>query len=284
MTVIWPFLLMSLQLIFSACQNSSAPKPHSTGTSEQPNIIQEGNTIATRFEAPSGYKRTREDSNSFGSYLRNLPLFPAGSVVKYYNEEEKQNHQVYAAVINLPIGKRDLHQCADAVMRLRADYLRSQHRAEEIQFHFTNGFNAHYAKWMKGDRILVKGNQCQWTSDGVSGDSDKEYWKYLEMVFNYAGTLSLSKELDSQHWNDMQIGDVLIKGESPGHAVIVVDMAIDQNTQEKIYMLAQSYMPAQELQVLLNPLTHNVWYSLSAEDPIETPEWTFTRNQLKRFL
>lgn len=106
MTVIWPFLLMSLQLIFSGCQNSSSPKPHSTGTSEQPNIIQESNTIATRFEAPSGFERTREDSNSFGAYLRKLPLFPAGSVVKYYNGEEKQNHQVYAAVINLPIGKK----------------------------------------------------------------------------------------------------------------------------------------------------------------------------------
>jgi hypothetical protein len=54
-------------------------------------------------------------------------------------------------------------------------------------------------------------------------------------------------------------------------------------THEKMYMLAQSYMPAQEIQILLNPETNTVWYSLSAEDPIETPEWTFTRAQLKRF-
>ena len=46
----------------------------------------------------------------------------------------------------------------------------------------------------------------------------------------------------------MQIGDVLIQGGSPGHAVIVVDMAENPATGEKLYLLAQSYMPAQDIQ------------------------------------
>jgi Domain of unknown function (4846) len=286
MMLLWPYyLLLSLQLIFSGCQDSSAPKPHSSENTKSPFIIKEGNTIATRFLAPSGFERTKEDSNSFGAYLRNLPLFPAGRVVKYYNGEEKQNHQVYAAVINLPIGKRDLHQCADAVMRLRADYLRSQQRTNEIHFHFTNGFDADYQHWINGYRVQINGNKCEWKpSPSSSGDSDESYWKYLETVFTYAGTLSLSKELSPQEWNNMKIGDVLIQGGSPGHVVIVVDMAINKTTKEKMYMLAQSYMPAQELQVLLNPVTDNVWYSLSAEDPIETPEWTFEKSHLRKFL
>ncbi len=188
--------------------------------------------------------------------------------------------------MNLPIGKRDLHQCADAVMRLRADYLRSQHRPDEIQFQFTNGFNAMYSRWIKGERIQVSGNNCQWIKGGEKGDSDTEYWRYLEMVFNYAGTLSLSKELLPQTWNKMEIGDVLIKGGSPGHAVIVVDMAENKNTHEKIYMLAQSYMPAQEIQILLNPAKRStsVWYTLSTQETIETPEWKFDKKQLKKFL
>lgn len=283
MMLVWPYVLLSLQLIFSSCQNASSPHPPAPSTSEQTLILDNGNTPVTRFEAPAGYERIKVDSTSFGHYLRNLPLFPSGSVVKYYNGETKQNRQVYAAVVNLPIGKRDLHQCADAVMRLRADYLRHQKKSNEIQFHFTNGFNAAYSRWMNGERIQVNGNDCRWTSNGPSGDSDSEYWKYLEMVFNYAGTLSLSKELVSREWDKMEIGDVLIKGGSPGHAVIVVDMVENDLTHEKMYMLAQSYMPAQEIQILLNPETNTVWYSLSAEDPIETPEWTFTRVQLKRF-
>jgi len=284
MIFIWTALLMVVQILFGSCSTAEANKaniPHVTASTSS-----DGATIEKRFPVPDGFDRIPVDPLSFGHFLRNLPLHPQGSVLRYYNGEKKENRDVYAAVVNLPIGKRDLHQCADAVMRLRADYLRSQNRSNEIQFKFTNGFNAMYSKWMQGDRIQVSGNNCQWTKGGEKGDSDGEYWKYLEMVWNYAGTLSLSKELLPQTWNEMQIGDVLIQGGSPGHAVIVVDMAENKNTHEKIYMLAQSYMPAQEIQILLNPLSPqgHVWYSMNTECSIETPEWTFEKKQLKKFL
>ena len=48
-------------------------------------------------------------------------------------------------------------------------------------------------------------------------------------------------------------------------------------------MLSQSYMPAQETHILINPENGGVWYTLDEYKDIETPEWTFTVNQLKRF-
>jgi hypothetical protein len=106
----------------------------------------------------------------------------------------------------------------------------------------------------------------------------------MEQIFVYAGTLSLSKELKQVSIMDMQIGDVLIKGGSPGHAVIVVDMAINNKTGEKYYIIAQSYMPAQDIQILCNPNNlESPWYKLEDVENIYTPEWTFTSNQLKRF-
>jgi len=83
----------------------------------------------------------------------------------------------------------------------------------------------------------------------------------------------------------MQIGDVLIQTGNPyGHAVIVLDMAVNADSGEKVYMLAQSYMPAQDIQVLLNRENQKIspWYLLGV-DPIETPEWTFRQGDLKRF-
>ncbi len=85
------------------------------------NIIQ-NNTIQSRFKVPDGFVRTKEAVNSFGNHLRNLPLKPIGSQVKYFNGSIKSKQNVYDAVVDLPIGNKDLHQCADAVMRLRADY------------------------------------------------------------------------------------------------------------------------------------------------------------------
>lgn len=57
------------------------------------------------------------------------------------------------------------------------------------------------------------------------------------MVFSYAGTASLEKELKSISLEDLQTGDVNIEGRFPGHAVIVVDLAMNQTTREKIFFL-----------------------------------------------
>lgn len=245
-----------------------------------------GSTIATRFEPPEGFTRVLADSTSFASYLRNLPLKPEGSLVSYYNGELKPNNNIYEAVVDLPIGKRDLHQCADAVIRLRADYFFQSKKYDRIHFNFTNGFKADYANWRKGKRIVVNGNLVSWKQNSQPSDSPKDFWKYLEMVFSYAGTASLEKEMKSIFLEEMRIGDVFIKGGFPGHAVIVVDMAIDKTTKEKIFLLAQSYMPAQEIQILKNPNNRNLspWYRCSEiSNSLLTPEWTFKRSDLKRF-
>jgi Domain of unknown function (4846) len=101
----------------------------------------------------------------------------------------------------------------------------------------------------------------------------------------YAGTLSLSKELKSKQVKDLSIGDVFIQGGSPGHAVIVVDVAIKGSNGEKVFLLAQSYMPAQEIHVLVNPNDggFSPWYSADFGEELVTPEWTFKRDMLKQF-
>ena len=107
----------------------------------------------------------------------------------------------------------------------------------------------------------------------------------MDFIFTYAGTLSLSKELKSVEIRQMKIGDVFIQGGSPGHAIIVIDMAINPITGKTIFMLAQSYMPAQNIQVLQNPnnKAQSPWYDLDFGTVLQTPEWTFTKDDLKRF-
>lgn len=244
-----------------------------------------GDSIHSRIVVPENFERVNVDSNSFGYYLRHLPLKPINSKVKHYDGRIKYNQNVSEAVIDLPIGNKDLHQCADAVMRLRADYLRDIGSQDDIHFNFSNGMRVDYAKWRKGYRIHINGNHTSWHLDAEPSDDQQSYWQYLEQIWMYAGTLSLSKELKSIPISKMQIGDILIQGGSPGHAVIVVDMAINKNTEEIVYLLAQSYMPAQDLHILknLNDSELSPWYQLSDEPLISTPEWTFNSENLKRF-
>ncbi|MCL6478641.1 MAG: DUF4846 domain-containing protein [Peptococcaceae bacterium] len=258
-------------------------------TGEQKNspaelIHRDGRTIRERIAAPVGFGRVKAADGSFGQYLRDLPLKPHGSKVKYYNGGVK-SRDVYEAVIDIDVGDRDLQQCADAVIRLRAEYLYGKGLYDRIHFNFTNGFKADYATWMQGNRIAVEGNRAYWVKKTGYSNDYGSFRKYLDMVFAYAGTLSLSGEMKKVPLADMQIGDVFLKGEDPGHCVIIVDMAENSTTGEKLFLLAQSYMPAQDIHILKNPSNKEIspWYPLNFGDTLNTPEWSFSKNQLMRF-
>lgn len=251
-----------------------------------PILYPKGTQLETRINTPFNFIRTLESKHSYASYLRQLPLKPNGSEVMLYDGSYKPNMDVYDAVVDLKIGQRNLHQCADAVMRLRAEYLWSHKRFDDIHFNFTNGFRVDYSKWMQGYRIRVKGNKVNWFKQKSPSNTYEDFWSYMELIFSYAGTLSLSKELVAVNVNDMKVGDVFIWGGSPGHAILVVDMAINPKTKETLFLLAQSYMPAQEIQILKNPNNSDLspWYSTAELDlQLITPEWNFDVNDLKRF-
>jgi hypothetical protein len=270
-------LLYGILMIVSvaSCQTKESSEPSKINektTVKEPIswIISTGKTIETRFNTPEGFTRINSEGSSFELYLRNLPLKADGSEVKTFSGEIKPNYQTYLAVVDLPIGKKDLHQCADAIMRLRADYLFSQARFKEISFRQASGKTISYTTWLAGRT-----------------PNQTNLWTYLETVFNTANTTSLNQQLTTKPVESLEIGDVFItgppRGQSYGHAIIVVDKCVDKEGKVK-FMLAQSYMPAQEIQILDNPATPGCpWYDLDFGQNLDTPEWDFTSNQLKSF-
>ena len=107
------------------------------------------------------------------------------------------------------------------------------------------------------------------------------------MVFSYAGTLSLAKELHPQSLKEIKIGDVFIQGGSPGHAVLVVDKVVHPSSKEVKVLLAQSYMPAQDIHLLRNPsqAPNNPWYTMhEMSERIQTPEMDFCRGGSQKLL
>lgn len=274
-------LILLIALLLTAC---SAGDDFPKDAAREGLINEKGKTLEERFLLPNGYGRIPVSKGSFGECLRNLPLKPHGSKVKYFDDRTKFRN-VYEAVLDMEIGNRDLQQCADAAIRLRAEYLYGTGQYDKIHFNFTNGFRADYVSWMEGNRIQVQGNQVSWVKQTGYSDAYESFRKYLDMVFSYAGTLSLSREMQKVPLEEMEIGDLFIEGGSPGHCVIVVDMAENKTTGEKIFLLAQSYMPAQDIHILKNPTNEegNPWYSLDFGEELLTPEWRFTGNHLARF-
>ena len=262
-------------------QTSSVMETNVGDISNKSVIDEKGMTLQTRFNPPDGFQRKPTDENSFASYLRNLPLKSAGTKVKYYNGDIKYD-DVYDAVVDMDISNKDLEQCADAIMRLRGEYFYSIKAYNQISFTLTNGFKMDYSEWMQGNRVIVNGNKTVWRKTAEPSNTYRVFRNYMEFVFTYAGTYSLSKSLHSKNIKDIAIGDVFILGGFPGHAVIVVDVAENKNG-EKVFLLAQSYMPAQETQILKNYNDDKIspWYSANIVGRLYTPQWTFEIEQLK---
>ena len=256
----------------------------SKGSGKEQKILNpKGMTLETRFSVPDGYTREEAEDESLTEFLRSYELKEDGSPVLLYDGRKKGNQKAHAAVFKLPIEEEDLQQCADSIMRVYAEYFYHTGRQEKIAFHFSNGFLAEYEKWREGNRIKIDGNDAYWAKTASYDDSYETFRSYLRMVFAYAGTQSMAGESEEISLPEIEVGDVFLKGGSPGHVVMVVDVCRRENGK-KAFLLAQGYMPAQEFHVLKNPEhKEDPWYyEEEIVYPFHTPEYTFEEGSLRR--
>jgi hypothetical protein len=242
--------------------------------------------LAVRFAVPAGCRRVAVPAGSWGEWLRMLPLQAAGTPARLYDGRLKNNQAVVAAVVAIDAGTKDLQQCADAVMRLRAEYLFSQN-PNKIHFHLTTGYDAWFSDYVAGTTFRVRGERVEPAPKPAEALTHAALGRYLLPVFGYAGTLSLSREVQPVPLAQAQPGDVLVHGGSPGHAVLVADVAENPRTRQRYLLLAQSYMPAQNIHLLRN-VEHpalGAWFAVPGptENEFATPEWTFACSELGRF-
>ena len=242
----------------------------------------QSSNIEDRFGYPDGYERIYNDT--YSKFLREHPL-KDNNVVKYFNGKRKYNNNIWAAVYDYDIGPRDLHQCADAVIYMRASWMYSEGRGDDIELVASDGTIMPYRDWLKGVIWTQDGNGLKQVMTKPRKDNCDTFRKYLDHVFIWAGTYSLQTyETYQVDIYDIQPGDVFVVGGFPGHAVNVVDVGVNEETGHKYFILAQSYMPAQQNQILLNPATGDVFYELfDFMTEVVTPDWTFHVNDLRRW-
>ncbi|MCK4412665.1 MAG: DUF4846 domain-containing protein [Candidatus Eisenbacteria sp.] len=242
-------------------------------------------TVAERFQPPDGYHRTDEGPESFSRWLRGLPLKPGRGTVHLYDGSAARDQENHVAVLAVDIGSRDLQQCADAIIRLRAEYLREVGREDEIAFRFTSGDLASWTDWRAGMRPGVSENRVTWTRSAEPDSTYAAFRDYLDTVFIYAGTASLIRELEPvEDATAVVPGDVFIIGGFPGHALIVIDVA-DSNDGDRVFMLAQSLLPAREIHIVRGggPLRQSPWFEARREGMIHPAGWRFEFSDLRRF-
>jgi hypothetical protein len=256
---------------------------------EKKNLVLHSNSLnspetVAGIALPPGFKRVALPAHSFGEWLRSVPL-KKDNLVHLYNGELKADQSSQFAVLDIRVGTKDLQQCADAILRLRAEYFLQQNRPNLIAFRATDGTVLSFPDWKKGIRYKLAGNKLTLYKQNFDDtDTRRNLESFLETVFSFCGTLSLSHEMHSKNIRDINPGDVFVKGGSPGHAMVVMDVAINE-AGKKIFILAQSYMPAQDIHIVKNPMDVELspWYNVNDSKSLVTPGWVFDPGQIKEW-
>jgi len=223
-----------------------------------------GPTVQQAFPPPEG--SVRVDGGGFGSHLGLLTLRPTGTPVTTHDGRVLRRD---VPVIDLPLVDGDLQQCADTIIRLRAEWLRDGGR--EVLFHATSGDPMPWARYAAGETAYEHGGRLRWRA------ATPATWDgYLRAVFMWAGTASLA-ERDTVAVQVPRPGDVVVEPGFPGHAVVLLDVA---RTAEQTWVLVgQGYMPAQSMHIDPGPV--DGWWLW--DNRLELSSWPLETSGLRRF-
>lgn len=268
--------ILSLVLMVVACTNTEAQEP-------SPVITPSTVPLSDKFLPPAGFVVSAGPTGSFAWFLSKLPIRTERTHVESFKGERLNSPS--AGIVKLDVGERDLQQCADSVIRLHAEWLWSQDRADSVGYHFTSGDLSTWKAWRAGERYLVSGSKVKRVKSGRDDASYENFRDYLFHTFRYAGTRSLRFDSDPVEVDDVQAGDFFVHPGSPGHAIIVLAVAKNDRGEKRL-LLGQGFMPAQDFHVIKSASAEDgVWFTPPSDSKsMKTPSWqAFPKETLRRF-
>ncbi|NBB94472.1 MAG: hypothetical protein GVY16_01890 [Planctomycetes bacterium] len=244
------------------------------------------NSIVARIAPPQGYRRLPVPRETFGDWLRYLPIKPGEPPVRLHTGQPRRNQRGHFAVVDLDVGQADRLQSPDVPLRLRAEYLWTTNQGDRIAFELAPGEPAPWHKWANGYRPTFEDAGVAWNKTATPDHSYEAFRGYLDEVFARTDTALLARQMHRiANPANVRIGDVFLHAGKPGHCVIVLDIAESVRTGGRLFLLGQGFLPAQDVHILMNPAhaQFSPWYSLDFGKTLQTPEYRFSETELMRF-
>jgi hypothetical protein len=293
-----PFRHLLLGLLFlTGCRHALAPSstavraplppaplsPRRLADYPWPHTAAAYDPLAARLPVQAGYWRVVLPDRSFGQWLRYLPLLPPGTPVRAVDGAAllSGDSPYLAAVVDLDLRRNQ--ECADVILRLRAEYLRWANREGEIAVPTGEGVSLSWPQWKRGTRPRQYGGRLRLMAGAAAPDGSRaSFDRYLASVFAWCGTYALEQMGRPVALGGLQPGDYFVRGGSPGHAVLVADLARDAAGHAQALLL-QGYMPAQSAH-LISTGPGGPWYELAPGQPLVIPGWgQFHLQDARRF-
>ncbi|MDR2802499.1 MAG: DUF4846 domain-containing protein [Prevotellaceae bacterium] len=250
----------------------------------QSGIHPEGRTVIARFGVPAGYHRTDTAPATFAFFLQHLPLLPPKTPVKFYDGVPNTASHA-AAVIDMETGDKNLQQNIQTAIRLWAEYLFEQQRFPDIHFHINNGELIPYEQWAQGMKLVIN-HKTYWTKTPSNPRLYQTFRRYLNFIFTNSDFQTLLQDMELSSANTVASGDVLIYNNgSENFVVMILDVAVHQETGETLVLLVSGGNPAQSVHVLQNTgenKTTGAWFPVK-DGVLTAGEMSFSTAQRYRF-
>jgi hypothetical protein len=194
--------------------------------------LSQSQTIIGEIFLPSKeYHRIGIEQNSFAEYLRELPLKNKGSeVINYRGGVFKSDFDTSVAfVVDLDIKGRRLEQCMDILVRLYAEYLWGVKQIRNFTLPLPGGYWLKWQDWKSGLRPFFKGIDVSMIKSDHPDSSYNAFKNYLNTVYSESHTQQFYHNYQPLERTKVQIGDIIIKKGTKGHAVMIVDMAKNEH-------------------------------------------------------
>ncbi len=166
------------------------------------NDYDSNSALINRIPLPVGYQRTALELNSYADWLRHFPVKDGQKRAYSYDGRPAMSEDVVFAVLDIDIGSSDLQQCADAIIRLHAEYLYAYGDYRNIKYNFTSGDTSRFDDWIEGYRPLVRRNKVSWARSAKVDSSYQSFRNYLEMEyhrFHFVQDVFLGRQHHSRH-------------------------------------------------------------------------------------
>jgi hypothetical protein len=175
-----------------------------------------------------------------------------------------------------------LQQSSDVIIRLHAEYLWSRGEKDKISYLSATKLSMPFSRWEKGQRLIPNGPNVFWVVKGKPSEVDHlEFRKYLDAVFNWANSTSLSpRSTPVEDPKDLLAGDFFLQTSDPNHVAVILDVA-EKPSGERVALLGQARNPAESIHVM-RPGKATPWFSVRPPVPVMTAhskalQWTELR-------
>jgi hypothetical protein len=225
-------------------------------------------SVKDAYPPPTGSQRVTPDA--FGEWLQERTLRAVDTPIRTHDGRIVYHN---GRPLEMGIVRGDLQQCADSVIRLRAEWLREIGRVNDLAFFATSGDPLPWQRYAGGEKPVAINNKIEWRSTTRTQSWDG----WLQAVFTWAGTRSLAA-YETRPVSDPQPGDMLVQPGSPGHAVVIFDVA--KADDQTWLLVGEGFMPAQDFHIEHGPV--GGWYAWGPNGT-RLSHWKMEKDSLRRW-